>query len=190
MRFKLWFDKAFELARDLGVLAATTCSAKKRKLEKQLADMLTTPTDCDLAAKLQAKIGRARAQLLTFCDYPGQVEPSRVDDWRGGGESRGVAVFRRLSPIAGASVRSFAPFPVAARQTVQAGFPHTAFTPSIRPSLSAGQCAARGFGAARAFHAGSPARFAQSRVRFYRRASSTSVAVDDRRICGSGHRFP
>jgi transposase len=138
MRFKLWFDKAFELARDLGVLAASTCSAKKRKLEKQLADMLTTPTDCDLAAKLQAKIGRARAQLLSFCDYPGQVEPSRVDDWRGGGESRGVAVFRRLSPIAGASVRSFAPFPVAARQTVQAGFPHTAFTPSIRPSLSAG----------------------------------------------------
>jgi transposase len=76
MRFKLWFDKAFELARDLGNLAASTCSAKKRKLEKQLADMLTTPTGCDLATKLQAKIGRARAQLLTFCDYPGQVEPT------------------------------------------------------------------------------------------------------------------
>ena len=76
MRFKLWFDKAFELAGDLGVLAATTCSAKKRKLEKQLADMLTTPTDCYLATKLQAKIGRARAQLLTFYDYPGQVEPT------------------------------------------------------------------------------------------------------------------
>jgi transposase len=76
MRFKLWFDKAFELSRDLGVLAASTCAAKKRKLEKQLADMLTTPTDCDLAAKLQAKVGRARAQLLTFCDYPGQVEPT------------------------------------------------------------------------------------------------------------------
>ena len=76
MRFKLWFDKAFELSRDLGVLAASTCAAKKRKLEKQLADMLTSPTDCDLATKLQAKIGRARVQLLTFYDYPGQVEPT------------------------------------------------------------------------------------------------------------------
>ena len=74
-RFKLWFDRAFELARDLGDLAASTCSAQKRKLEKQLADMLTTPTDCDLATKLQAKIGRARAQLLTFCDYPGKWSP-------------------------------------------------------------------------------------------------------------------
>ena len=76
LRFKLWFDRAFELARNLGDLAASTCSAKKRKLEKQLADMLTTPTDCDLATKLQAKVGRARTQLLTFCDYPGQVEPT------------------------------------------------------------------------------------------------------------------
>ena len=76
MRFKLWFDRAFELARNLGDLAASICAGKKRKLEKQLADMLTTPTDCDLATKLQAKVGRARAQLLTFCDYPGQVEPT------------------------------------------------------------------------------------------------------------------
>ena len=75
-RFKLWFDRAFELARNLGDLAASTCAGKKRKLEKQLADMLTTPTDCDLATKLQAKVGRAEAQLLIFCDYPGQVEPT------------------------------------------------------------------------------------------------------------------
>ena len=29
---------------------------------------------CDLARALQAKIGRARDQLLTFCDFPGEVE--------------------------------------------------------------------------------------------------------------------
>ena len=31
-------------------------------------------TQCDLARQLQAKIGRARDQLLTFCDYPGEVD--------------------------------------------------------------------------------------------------------------------
>lgn len=64
---------------------------------------------------------------------------SRVDDWRGGCRSRGVAVVRRLAPIAGASVRTIAPFPVAARQTGRADHPHPAFTCVIRPSRSAGQ---------------------------------------------------
>src|ERR1700723_3374898 len=41
---------------------------------------------------------------------------SRVDDWRSGCRSRGVAVRRQLSYIAGASIRTVAPFPVAARQ--------------------------------------------------------------------------
>ena len=41
---------------------------------------------------------------------------SRVDDWRGGCRPRGVAVRRQLSHIAGASIRTVAPFPVAARQ--------------------------------------------------------------------------
>ena len=31
-------------------------------------------TGCEPARKLQAKIGRARDQLLTFCDYPGEVD--------------------------------------------------------------------------------------------------------------------
>jgi hypothetical protein len=127
--------------------------------------------------------------VIAFVSDP-SLPPSRVDDWRGGGESRGVAVVRRLSPVAGASVRSFAPFPVAARQTVQADFPHTAFTHSIKPSLWACRRGARGYGKARASHAGSSARIAQSRVRFSPCAASTSVAVDDRRIGGSGHRFP
>jgi transposase-like protein len=41
---------------------------------------------------------------------------SRVDDWRSGCRYRGVAVRRQLSHIAGASIRTVAPFPVAARQ--------------------------------------------------------------------------
>ena len=41
---------------------------------------------------------------------------SRVDDWRSGCRSRGVAVRRQLSHIARASIRTVAPFPVAARQ--------------------------------------------------------------------------
>jgi hypothetical protein len=64
---------------------------------------------------------------------------SRVDDWRGGVRSRGVAVVRPLSRIAGASVRAVAPFPVAARQTGRAYRRHPAFTGIIRPSRSAGR---------------------------------------------------
>jgi hypothetical protein len=63
---------------------------------------------------------------------------SRVDDWRGGGRSRGVAVVRRLSPLAGASIPwTMAPFPVAARQTGHADRPHPAFTYGVRLSRSA-----------------------------------------------------
>jgi transposase len=40
----------------------------------RVADILGAATECDLARQLQAKIGRARDQLLTFCDYPGEVE--------------------------------------------------------------------------------------------------------------------
>jgi transposase len=47
---------------------------KKRELEKQLMALLKAPTQCDLARDLQAKIGRARDQLLIFCDYPGEVD--------------------------------------------------------------------------------------------------------------------
>nr|WP_272884854.1 transposase [Candidatus Rhodoblastus alkanivorans] len=73
-RFKLWFGKAFDLAADIADFAASTIASKKRALENQLGDIHGAATDCDLALKLQAKIGRAREQLLTFCDYPGEVE--------------------------------------------------------------------------------------------------------------------
>jgi transposase len=74
LRFKLWFGRAFDLAADIANFKAATIASKKRALERQLADMLGAATQCDLARELQAKIGRARDQLLTFCDHPGEVE--------------------------------------------------------------------------------------------------------------------
>jgi transposase len=73
-RFKLWLAKAFDLARNITGFAVLTLGRKKRGLKKQLEDLLAAPTGCDLARELQAKIGRARDQLLTFCDYPGEVD--------------------------------------------------------------------------------------------------------------------
>lgn len=73
-RFKLWLAKAFDMARDITGFAVSTLGRKKRGLEKQLEALLAAPTGCDLARELQAKIGRARDQLLTFCDYPGEVD--------------------------------------------------------------------------------------------------------------------
>ncbi len=73
-RFKLWLGKAFDLARTITGIAASTLARKKRELEYRLGDLLRAPAACDLARQLQAKIGRARDQLLTFCDYPGEVD--------------------------------------------------------------------------------------------------------------------
>lgn len=75
-RFKLWFQTVFELSKGIATLAASTVATKKRALEKRLSGLLQTTTHCDLAKKLQAKIRRAQDQLLTFCDYPGEVEPT------------------------------------------------------------------------------------------------------------------
>jgi transposase len=74
LRFKLWLGKAFDLASAIAGFAASTLVRKKRDLERQLKALLATPTGCDLARALQAKIGRARDQLLTFCDYGGAVD--------------------------------------------------------------------------------------------------------------------
>jgi transposase len=74
LRFKLWFGKAFDLAGSIAELTASTLARKKRELEKQLSLLLAAATSCDLALDLQAKIARAQSQLLTFCDYPGEVD--------------------------------------------------------------------------------------------------------------------
>jgi transposase len=74
LRFKLWFGRAFDLAKEIASFKAATIASKKRVLEKQLASLLAATTECDLARELQAKIRRAQNQLLTFCDYPGEVD--------------------------------------------------------------------------------------------------------------------
>ena len=74
LRFKLWFGKVFGLAGSIAGLAASTIVRKKRALESSLAVLLAATSSCPLARDLQAKINRARGQLLTFCNYPGEVE--------------------------------------------------------------------------------------------------------------------
>lgn len=72
-RLKLWLGSAFELADDVTRLAASTLAAKRRALEHRLTGILAAPTSCDLARDLQGKLRRARDQLLTFADRPGEV---------------------------------------------------------------------------------------------------------------------
>lgn len=73
-RLKLWFDRVFAFADNIADVAASTLAAKRRELERQIDDILRTPTSCSVASELIAKIARARDQLLTFCDFPGEVE--------------------------------------------------------------------------------------------------------------------
>ena len=73
-RLQLWLQAVFALSEQVTTLATSTLSAKRRALERQLADILVAASPCDLTRALQAKISRARDQLLTFLDHPGLVE--------------------------------------------------------------------------------------------------------------------
>src|SRR5215218_116835 len=73
-RLQLWLNTVFALSERVTSLAASTLAAKRRTLERQLSAILATASSCDLTRALQAKISRAREQLLTFLDHPGQVE--------------------------------------------------------------------------------------------------------------------
>ncbi len=64
-RLQLWLNAVFALSERITDLAASTLSAKRRTLERQLADILAAASSCDLTRALQAKISRARDQLLT-----------------------------------------------------------------------------------------------------------------------------
>jgi transposase len=72
-RLKLWLTAVFELADDIAHLAASTVAAKRRTLERKLNAILAAPSGCELTQALQAKLRRARDQLLTFADWPAQV---------------------------------------------------------------------------------------------------------------------
>src|SRR5918911_455684 len=73
-RLQLWLNAVLALAGRATDLAAATLAAKRRSLERQLGAILASPSACDLTRELQAKIGRARDQLLVFLDHPGRVE--------------------------------------------------------------------------------------------------------------------
>ncbi len=73
-RLKLWLTSAFALADGVAHLAASTVAAKRRALERSLAAILAAPTARDLACEIQAKVRRARDQLLAFADWGGTVE--------------------------------------------------------------------------------------------------------------------
>jgi transposase len=73
-RLQLWLQAVFSLSERVTTLATSTLAAKRRALERQLADILAAASSCDLTRALQAKISRARDQLLTFLEHPGLVE--------------------------------------------------------------------------------------------------------------------
>ena len=75
-RLQRWLNTVFSLAERVTTLSASTLSAKRRTLERQLADILAAASSCDLTRALHAKIGRGREQLLIFLEHPGLVEPT------------------------------------------------------------------------------------------------------------------
>ena len=75
-RLQLWLRSVFALAERVTDLATSTLAAKRRTSDRQLGAILATPSRCDLTQALQAKIGRARDQLLVFLAHPGAVEPT------------------------------------------------------------------------------------------------------------------
>ncbi len=72
-RLKPWLAPALDMAGSAASLAASTLAAKRRALERRLTDIPVAPTSRDLARALQAKLRRARDQLLTSADRPGEV---------------------------------------------------------------------------------------------------------------------
>ncbi len=73
-RLELWLDRVYALARSIETYARSTLKARKRQLENTLADILLSRPACEVAEALRAKFARASPQLLTFLDFPGQVE--------------------------------------------------------------------------------------------------------------------
>jgi len=71
---KLWLDKGFIVARNIKTYAMSTLKVKKRELDKTLSDILSARPRCEVAESLRAKFARASPKLLTFLDFPGQVE--------------------------------------------------------------------------------------------------------------------
>jgi transposase len=71
---KLWMDRVFVLAREVTTCAASTIKRKKHELQRNLAELVRTPCACPVAEELRGKMARASPKLLTFLDFPGEVD--------------------------------------------------------------------------------------------------------------------
>jgi transposase len=69
-------QSVFALAERVTHLAASTLSAKRRTLDRQLGAILATPSRSELTRELQAKISRARSAP----GVPRPSRPSRADE--------------------------------------------------------------------------------------------------------------
>ncbi len=74
VRLKWWFADVFDLVRNMATLAASTVKTKVRQLKKRLNDIVESQPDCAIAAKIAQKIARASPKMLTFLDFPGEVD--------------------------------------------------------------------------------------------------------------------
>jgi hypothetical protein len=110
------------------------------------AKQLLINADCGGSNGARLRLWKRELQVLanelgieiTVCHVPPGTS-SRVDDWRGGSRSRGYLFSGGFRPSGALLARTIAPFPVAARQTGHADFPHPAFSCVIKPSRSAGR---------------------------------------------------
>jgi hypothetical protein len=142
-RMKALLLRAVVLARRRKSLAESTRRSYLQRLDRALnAIMVLAPTNSH-GRRLREGYGKLRSHLFTFLEHP-DAPPGRVDDWRGGGRSRGELFSGGFHPAGALSIRTVAPFPVAARQTGHADFPHPAFSRPVRSSLSAGRPVALG----------------------------------------------
>ncbi|GJE53808.1 IS66 family transposase ISMno4 [Methylobacterium thuringiense] len=66
----------FAVAELITGLAASTLATKRRGLDRQIVAIFTKPSHCDITRDLQAKIRRARHQLLVVLAHPGAAEPT------------------------------------------------------------------------------------------------------------------
>lgn len=73
-RLQHWLNTVLALAGQVTDLATAKLAGRRRSLERQPEAILATPSACDLTRELQAKIRRAREQLLVFLDHPGTVK--------------------------------------------------------------------------------------------------------------------
>jgi transposase len=81
-RLRVWLDRVFAIGRFVTTFAASTLRAKRRALERDLGAILREPTRCPLAKDLLGQVGRAKDQLLTFLDFPGEIEPTNNESER------------------------------------------------------------------------------------------------------------